>query len=519
MKAIFSSKGGEFNGIMALYAGLNGKKEKQKSRSYLSVPENGTADITLQFKPEEAGTYDVWLCTDDGTTEYAHSTVEITSEGLMSNLSITNVKIQNTLDNTICSNQLKGYAVIKNQLNTRFSGGVNVKLWEQGEGSSFYWNIASSISQMEIPASGSSTLNFHFKNLRIGRQYCIEMTYVDQNGNLSNGSLWKYMYRLEPAIVFWKNSGEMNLVSDKSSYNLPVGTSGLYSYGTSLTQLTANNSNPNIIYAFEKMTALPKINTTLSHVNIVYENEADSILLQTGYPYYNEKSFHAGYARLSHTFSADISGKGWESILLPFVPETIRIDTTTYQLGDEANPFWIYEFTKVDNSNTPVFEQSTRLFADMPYLIACDPSLAGKTITFEACDVRFSANGEANRVVSGDIFKMYANTVQKSLKNVYTMNADGTAFNFSSLSKSVTPMTAYFETTLAQNERPKSIVLPEVPKLTAVSQVKTDMAQSRYPIYTTAGQIVGYTPTATGINMPNLKPGIYIVNGRKVMVK
>ena len=55
---------------------------------------------------------------------------------------------------------------------------------------------------------------------------------------------------------------------------------------------------------------------------------------------------------------------------------------------------------------------------------------------------------------------------------------------------------------------------------TAIQTARVATSFGSYPVYNEAGQCVGRTRDADDIrSLPNLKPGIDIVCGRKVMVK
>ena len=125
-------------------------------------------------------------------------------------------------------------------------------------------------------------------------------------------------------------------------------------------------------------------------------------------------------------------------------------------------------------------------------------------------------------IINSDAFTHYGTYLQQSRKNVYQMNAEGTAFVFSSTSKTLPPLTTYFTTTLPDEERPDTIFLPAVPKAieTAIHTVKADVASGEQPVYDMMGRRVGMTVVTDGVaQLRGLKPGVYVIAGRKVFVR
>ena len=62
---------------------------------------------------------------------------------------------------------------------------------------------------------------------------------------------------------------------------------------------------------------------------------------------------------------------------------------------------------------------------------------------------------------------MFGSTYQPALKNVFMLNADGTAFEYVTKSTALPAMSSYFVSKLAEEEEPAPIILPFMPKSTA----------------------------------------------------
>ena len=521
----FHNLADEFYGEMSLFAGKDGTKEYQTSRSAVTVPRDGRSTVSFAFTPEETGTYDVWISSNDGNTDYAHTTLEVLATPQRASLSLASITIQNSSSGTVYSNRLQGTVGIKNQKSDQFDGKVKIQLWVQDANkSNTYWTTQSKTVEMSIAPARTVSAAFNFQNLEYNRNYIISAYYVGQDGALDNGGLiTSHQYKPTPGVLYWKNTGAMSCLASRTLFTTSNQAVGVYfsTGGTRFNRISANKVL-NTIYAFSADSEVPDFATTLSSVNIVRGNEAEEIHLDNSSAFYSPVNFTAKKAEFSYTFPETTDGQRWESVLLPFTPETIMIDSVVCQLNDEAGHFWIYQFDSLDDSDTPVFQPATHLQGELPYLIAADSTLAGKTVVFSSSDVDFYQTGSLMNIINSDAFTHYGTYLQQSRKNVYQMNAEGTAFVFSSTSKTLPPLTTYFTTTLPDEERPDTIFLPAVPKAieTAIHTVKADVASGEQPVYDMMGRRVGMTVVTDGVaQLRGLKPGVYVIAGRKVFVR
>ncbi len=505
----FSNPGREFYRELTIYTGQNGQMTRQNSLAAVQVPENGSTTVCFNFTPDATGTYDVWVCSDNGQTVYAKSTVNITKVGVKNQMRVSGIRIQNSVGGTVCGNRLYGSATIFNQMPTAFSGLVYVQLWIQDEHGIWWGPGPTELSNITVGPSKSISVPFHFRNLQY-RSYCMVVGCSDQNGYLDNAGKYNHVFAVKPGITYWKNTGDLVALESKASLSVPRSAAGVLVNSEGLRQMTANTSNPNTLFVFDNAAELPNIFTAQPSLNIVRDNRADTIRLRSGYPYYTESTFTARHATFSHTFSSPTTGTGWETLMLPFRPTSITIDSLEYQLSAEDNPFWIYQFTHVDNAGSPVFQPASELLGHLPYLIAADASLLGHTITFASDEAEIPGASEAKPIFSSELFTMRGSTCQQSVRGAYVLNDQGTAFVLTSESKTVPPLQACFETTLPDSLRPAAIELPPVPRLTKAGAPRP-AAGSRHNsfIYDLSGRM---------ISTEKLPGGIYIINGRKVRV-
>ncbi len=113
---------------------------------------------------------------------------------------------------------------------------------------------------------------------------------------------------------------------------------------------------------------------------------------------------------------------------------------------------------------------------------------------------------------------MLGTTLAESRKGIYTLNSDGTAFDYSDNSVATTPTGAFFTTTLDAGTRLASIALPEVPRSldTAIQGVGASSRGNDEAVFSITGQRVG---TTTQLRNGRLAPGVYVRKGRTILVK
>ncbi len=520
VKVTFTNEGDEYNHEMHLFASKTSQKVYTKSRGPVMLRPGETASVSFFFKPEETGTYNIWICrSQDGSNVVASDKVEIVTaaNAKKAQLRLASISIQNSISGAVYSNRLKGTASIRNMKNAAFDGKVKLQIWEQGANNSgTYYSSSSITSALQIGAGKTVSLPFNFENLKYDRHYYIVAYYVGQEGNLDNGGLWinEHQYKPTPGILYWKPNGTMTAVANKAVFTTPATACGVYMDRTSVKTMRVG-SNPNTIYVLTEGTAMP--NLIGERGNFVLGTQADSILLQSNYNFFSPVTFTAAHAIFSHTFPDHADGTGWQSVTLPFQAQTVRVDGQEYSLGDEANHFWIYEFYAVDDEGRPVFEPVTELRANTPYLLAADAKMAGRTLEFVGHDVTFDKSDATKCLVSSPAYNFNGSVLQVALGNIYTLNAEGTAFVWTDEAVQLPELGTWFTTSLSDGVRLAEIPLPVVPQSTdAIQLVRTVPASGPQPVYDLTGRRVGSLSAGETLQSLHLRPGVYVVGGKKV---
>ena len=520
VKVTFTNEGDEYNHEMHLFASKTSQKVYTKSRGPVMLRPGETASVSFFFKPEETGTYNIWICrSQDGSNVVASDKVEIVTaaNAKKAQLRLASISIQNSISGAVYSNRLKGTASIRNMKNVAFDGKVKLQIWEQGANNSgTYYSSSSITSAVQIGAGKTVSLPFNFENLKYDRHYYIVAYYVGQEGNLDNGGLWinEHQYKPSPGILYWKPNGTMTAVANKAVFTTPATACGVYMDRTSVKTMRVG-SNPNTIYVLTEGTAMP--NLIGERGNFVLGTQADSILLQSNYNFFSPVTFTAANAIFSHTFPDHADGTGWQSVTLPFQAQTVRVDGQEYSLGDEANHFWIYEFYAVDDEGRPVFEPVTELRANTPYLLAADAKMAGRTLEFVGHDVTFDKSDATKCLVSSPAYNFNGSVLQVALGNIYTLNAEGTAFVWTDEAVQLPELGTWFTTSLSDGVRLAEIPLPVVPQSTdAIQLVRAVPAFGPQPVYDLTGRQVGSLSAGETLQSLHLRPGVYVVGGKKV---
>ena len=270
--------------------------------------------------------------------------------------------------------------------------------------------------------------------------------------------------------------------------------------------------------------------------NLVVNGTAKSIILteaSDGNDFYCPKAFTAESISYTHNYKMEtglVASKGWETIALPFNVQKINHSTSgeivpfkKWNSDSEAKPFWLYELTSGGYQETDAIKAYTPYIIGMPNnsLYKKDYRLAGQ-VTFSAENVEVGVT-EQHSAKQGDR-TLVPNFTNQNDGSFLALNVDNdivtnmsTADNGSKFIKglrAVHPFEAYMTTTSAT----RSIdVLDGM--TTDVRGIKdmTDEGQS-FKVYDIRGVLVK-SGTSMKEAQQGLKTGVYVVNGKKVIVK
>ncbi len=517
VKVIFRNNGDEYYKEVHLLASTSDEMAYQENRSIVAIKKGESTAVSFFFKPTEVGTYNLWFSNNrEGTELVGTGKMEVidASDASLANLSVSGFSISNTSGGNIYGNKLLGYITVKNNGREDFDGRIKAQLWRQEAGSNTAYTSTGYTVAVQIARGRTSMIPFEFSNLDYGPTYRIQVNYVGQSGSLPGGGLWDHGWVLKEGFLTWRNTGSIVAVADKSSLFTSQTICGVYLNGGSLRRVTPNK-NINTIYQVEEGTTPP---TGLENSNLVVAGHASKVSFANLNPYYVPSSFTADSAYFYYNFDETTNGTKWEAFTMPFRADSIYIDSVPYALNDSTNHFWIYEFAFIGEDNEIIFEPAETLRGNTPYIIAADSTMAGKTVTFFGQGVPFFTNGADKMLVSSDTYNFYGSTYVESVKNAYVMNEEGTAFVYTDKLTNLDAMEPYFLTILNEESRAASIELPAIPTSAATGIISTKTkTTSSQDIFSISGTHVG---KMTNNRLPQgLKPGIYIMGGKKILVK
>jgi len=293
-------------------------------------------------------------------------------------------------------------------------------------------------------------------------------------------------------------------------------------------------NNPNLlVYVKDKKFAPSNITK-----NIVENGVSEHILLQeaeSGNNFYCPEEFTAKKIEYVHNYSMKSghdTSEGWETIVLPFDVSSINIsdDSATelvsiidWKLGDTQRPFWLFEQTPEG------WQAASRIKANIPYIISMPNNadyyeavynISGD-VSFKGTDVQVLPSVDIPARVYGQRSFVPNYQYQAADNAIYALNVNNqwNQYNYTSylqgstfLSglRDVRPFEAYMMVSDGASA-PRAIPVFDIGSITGV----VDIPQGRRmewnnSWYTLDGRKLQGKPTVKGV---------YIVNGKKVVVK
>ena len=296
-------------------------------------------------------------------------------------------------------------------------------------------------------------------------------------------------------------------------------------------------SNPNLLlYVTAKQLAPASIH------NVIVNGVADDIILADaigGNDFHCPKAFTAAAITYSHWYGMT-SGigecRGWETLALPFDVQAISygsaklVPFSVWDGGKSSKPFWLYRLLEGQGfipdasvrKNVPyIISMPNNEAYDASYNISGVVTFSGYNTTVEATTAMTGPTHNGKTFVptysdleSGDI--VYALNVNNQLGNHAGAFAEGSVFT-SSPSRTVHPFEAYMQVKDSQAKTYFSL-FDDLP--TKIELPDTFGMKGNYVIYHLSGQMVRRMENATyNEAVRGLRAGVYLVNGRKIVLK
>ncbi len=388
--------------------------------------------------------------------------------------------------------------------------------------------------QLSLAKGESKTLYFDFDNLAPGSIYSMNI-YARNNvpdseegthlENIVKSGESKY-YAIKPGIITWSGEGMRNGFKPEEGFTIPDAVAAVSLEGLGLGSVTPN-ANPNTLYFLGEGEATPD---GLSGKNVVKGNAADNIVLTDGYDFYTPQTITAAAISYERTFTQGHHNgvsTGWSTITLPFTPAKVTNATDNQTIDwfrsgtDSGKQFWLCDFYMEDGDDVS-FRNAETMEANVPYIVAVpdnywgpDWDLRGKRIVWSATDAVIKPDGIA--YTSGRQMVFGGTMAQTSVSGAYLLNSEGSMFQ-SATSGTVPAFHAYFADIDGGGAAARSFnIRIDDGHTTAIQEGERFGENARgvaAPVYNLSGQRI-----TTGSRSGSLRKGIYIVEGKKLVVK
>lgn len=487
------------------------------------IPAGETQDCVVEFSPNSTGTYKISAYKPNGAGRYSsidlskYVTVTVTggsgtlptSDDLDLTATLSSIENANAGKTEVYGNDIKAVITISNpSTTTNYKGSFRVRM----EYADYPGNYYSQSKTITIPANSSYDFefsrtdvqqNFNYKFTTCYKRNSEYTTLVDVNSGTT--------FQLLPGIYTYSDDGTTTVVKATSSYTTPSTALAVNLAGCGVTSVT-KNSNPNCLYILGNSDAVPTgLTNVIKKSGDTYT--ADNITLTDGYNFYSPVDFTA--TNIEFTYSNDRwadGTAGWNTIILPFDVTTVKADETAidwfHSSSDTGKQFWLKEFSS-DEVGKVYFNFASTMDANTPYIIALPGATFGTEFDLSGKTIKFIGSGTVNKsassVVTGSNYRFVGNTQAVTTADIYCINAAGSKFELNSGSAAFRPFfkADIFDRTIT------SLGIGGEDGTTGLFDISSKMDEIGGNVY--------YDLQGRRVLYP--KKGLYILNGKKVIIK
>ena len=491
------------------------------------IPAGQTKDCVIEFNPTSTGTYKIsaYKPTIDGGYSFINSsqyvTVTVTAgSGSGSNPTTNNITLERSLavETTELVSDPKTYNVygqvfkaeltIKNPNPTYdYKGTYQIDLYENNDWAN---PVIRQVQVIRVPANGSITIPVEYEGMIIDKVYELDVVYI-KNDDWTDFDEVGY-YTCKPGITVYNTDGTKTTIKATSSYITPAGALAVDISEAGVTTVT-KNSNPNCLYILKTTDAVP---TGLTNI-IKYDGSAytaTNITLTDGNDFYSPVDFTATNIEFTYNNDRCADGtSGWNTIMLPFDVTSVTANGTAidwfHSSSDTDKQFWLKEFVD-DGVGSVTFNFTSAMKANTPYIIALPGNHWGTAYDLSGKTIKFIGSGEvkksAQTVVTGSNYRFIGNTQAVSTENIYCINAAGNAFDLKASGGSAA-FRPFFKADIFDRAI-TSLAINSGGAVTGINEIEDVRSKKDDVYYDLNGRRVLYP-----------KKGVYVVNGKKVVIK
>ncbi|MBR5085305.1 MAG: C10 family peptidase [Prevotella sp.] len=338
-------------------------------------------------------------------------------------------------------------------------------------------------------------------------QYALSIRHFKSNNSISSYN--SDFYDVAQGAIYWTADGTMHTQLAEETFIVPEEALAI-NVRKAFTKSVKPNSNPNTIYMLD--TSVPK--SLSGHNNVNYKNMSGSFTFTDGYDYYIPETIEVtSSVKYVRTFTESEAAK-WSSLVIPFDVNAVKVDGTTidwFHSASEANKdFWLEKIISVGEDNV-VLDYASSLDANVPYLIANDGSLTGKQLVFTAGATTLVPTSKTpmHSMIGNDEL-LWTNRATLLSNIYYLSNINNNTFGYAAQHMVIIPFRVYISKANS-SASPLSIQGPDITD--GIEQIVVNPSMST-DIFSLAGMKVGAIE-----QLNQLPAGVYIVNGRKILIK
>ncbi len=515
---------GFFNGYLYLF--VNGSKAGGK---VFELEGGQTAPFSIEYTPNFTGTAPVKICTDEeGNNTIATGTLTIQAGHSASSdvvLSLPTVIVNKSSDGQyVYGTTLHLVTTATNDTDTPFSGRMGMQLYKwtrTGGGWSYQYANIDTYQNFSVSARGTQELTFTMEGLEEGGEYSLRVFYLKGSSWVNEESVdIQTTFIVKPGYTLYDAGGAISFAEATSTLTLPSTATCVDLRGQNTVTSLSGADNPNLLVFVDADGTVPEGAT-----NVVKGGQASQLTLADGYPFYTPETFTAQTVTYTRTFSKGFnrgSSGGWATVCLPFTATEVSTAEKTidwfHSATDTGKHFWLMEYAG-ENGSDVVFDYAPQLDAYTPYIIAMPGSsygtkwdLTNKAITFSGTNATIQASSSAVAKVSGQRYKFVGALMQTTAPaDAYVLNDAGDWFEATPAdATTVSPFQAYFQGTGHSAASAGLNIRIGQSEPTAILTLGTEADR---PAATGSYDLQGRRVSST------VQPGLYIVNGKKVIVK
>ena len=465
-----------------LLASQTQNKGTAPCRTAVALKPGEEKTIALNFTPEQTGTWNIWLATDNqGNNVLEQTTMAITADGIAStqNLRYVSHTVNNRSNGTVYGSRMQGAVTVMNQGTEPYDGLLKLWLFKLAS-NGYYYGDQSVMVPIQADPRKTGRADYYFENLELNAYYVMSIIY-EAGGDIQDGGL-KQMGRTQAGIVYWQQNKSMMGMAASSTITTPSGALAIDMNGMTGTVKTVRpNNNKNTLYILGANDEMPE---GLENSNVVKGGKAAQISIVDGQGFYTPTTVMAEKVTYTRTFKPGV----WETVALPFAPQQWPAQSKVLSFAEES------EDGKALFAETDVMERN------VPYLVMV---ASDGEQTFSATDARIASSQNSSMIQATDDYRFIGQTLYTAVQNIFSLNDEGTAFEPVS-SLRAAPFRAYFTTTA-------EIDKIEVPAgdLSGITQPFTHHPSSTtHHVYDLQGRRVQHPVR-----------GLYIQGGKKVVVR